>query len=380
MSTPFINNDCPHNHPAAIGIVLVNLGSPAAPTAKALKPYLKEFLSDKRIVEMPRAIWWLILNLIILRFRPRKAAAAYRKVWTENGSPLIHISQQQADALQEKLQAHYKVPVFVESAMRYGEPSIVKAIYKLKQKNIQRLLTIPMYPQYSATTSASVFDEVTDRLKEYRWLPETRFINQYHDHPGYIAAVANSISEHWQQHGRKKRLMFSFHGIPKRYLDNGDPYFCQAHKTARLVAEKLELHEDDWQLVFQSRFGREPWLQPYCDKTLEILPQAGIKSVDIVCPGFSADCLETLEEINEENREIFMHAGGEAYSYIPALNTREEHINFLQTLVGEHIDGTWITQTENLQTTHSDAPADIEASELVEEMFQAKVKKKAEAK
>ena len=338
-----------HGSQEKLGILLVNLGSPDAPSAPAVRRYLAEFLWDKRVVDTTRWLWWLILHGIILRFRPARAARAYQKVWTDQGSPLMAISRLQTQAIEQTLQKNFQGNAIVELAMRYGQPSIKDGLNALRKAGARRLLVLPMYPQYSATTTAAVFDEVTHVLRDWRWLPDFRFINHYHDHPKYIEALANSIRSHWDKNGRGDKLLFSFHGIPQRYVDNGDPYFCHCHKTARLTAEALQLKDEDWQLVFQSRFGREPWLQPYCDKTLEQLPAQGLKKIDIICPGFSADCLETLEEIEMENREIFLQAGGEQYHYIPALNAQPEHIDALNEVLSAHCHG-WPETMPNWDT------------------------------
>ena len=333
------SSDFRHDQPSSLGVLITNLGTPDAPTAKALRPYLAEFLWDPRVVEMPRPLWWLILHGVILRFRPARAAHAYQSVWTDQGSPLLRISRQQLDALQSKLQAGFPGRVEIALGMRYGNPSIASAMEQLRGAGIRRLLVLPLYPQYSATTSASTLDAVSEVLRHWRWVPDLRFISHYHDDTGYINALANSIREHRQQQGEADRLLFSFHGIPKRYLLNGDPYHCECHTTARLTADALGLTESQWQLVFQSRFGREEWLQPYCDKTLAALPGQGVKSVQVVCPGFSADCLETLEEIAQQNRDIFLKAGGERFEYILALNDRADHMEALCQLIQKHANG-----------------------------------------
>ena len=328
-----------HGSKERLGILLVNLGSPEAPTASALRRYLGEFLWDPRVVEAPRWLWWLVLHGIILRFRPARSAKAYAKVWTDEGSPLLTTTRQQTRAIEQVLDEKFRGKVIVDCAMRYGKPSIRSGLEALQQAGARRLLVLPLYPQYSASTVASVFDEVTDVLQTWRWLPDMRFINHYHDHPKYIEALAESLRAHWKDHPRSDKLVFSFHGIPQRYFDNGDPYFCHCQKTARLVAEALELEDDSWMVVFQSRFGREPWLQPYCDKTMEALPSQGVKSVDVICPGFSADCLETIEEIDMENREIFLEAGGESFHYIPCLNDSPAHIDALCEVLSAHMFG-----------------------------------------
>lgn len=339
--TRYLNNDnYTHGTKERLGILLVNLGSPDAPTTKAVRKYLAEFLWDPRVIEMSRPLWWLILHGFILRFRPRRSAALYRQVWTEEGSPLISISKLQAQKLEQKLQTKIRGNVLVDVAMRYGNPSIRNSLRGLRSAGAKRFLIVPMYPQYSATTTASVFDAVTTELQSWRWLPDMRFINSYHDQPAYIDAIAKSILSHWTERGRKpEMLVFSFHGIPKRYIDNGDPYFCHCQKTARLVAEKLLLKDLKWKVTFQSRVGREEWLQPYTDNTMKQLAHQGIKSIDVVCPGFSTDCLETLEEINIENREIFLSRGGSDFDYIPCLNASEAHINSLSELIVQHSFG-----------------------------------------
>jgi len=328
-----------HDAMPCTGVLLCNLGSPDAPTPQALRKYLAEFLWDPRVIEMSRPLWWLILHGIILRTRPKKSAHAYQSVWTEEGSPLMSISKRQVAALQRGLEARIAGPVKVELAMRYGNPSIAHGLQKLREANAQRVLVLPLYPQYSATTTATVFDAVTSELQRWRWLPELRMINHYHDDQRYIQALATSIEEGFARDGRPQKLIFSFHGMPKRYFTHGDPYFCECHKTARLTAQKLGLEPHQWQVTFQSRFGKEEWLKPYTDKTLEQLAKEGIKKIAIVCPAFSADCLETLEEIEVENRDVFLEAGGELFHYIAALNDRADHIEALTELALRHMQG-----------------------------------------
>jgi len=320
---------------------LVNLGSPDAATPSAVRRYLAEFLADPRVIETNRFIWWFALHGVILRIRPPKAAKSYQKVWTKNGSPLIHISTLQAQAIQKKLDTLLQGQAITQLAMTYGNPSIKNGLEALRDAGIQRLLVLPLYPQYSATTTAAVFDQVTRILQGWRELPELRMINQYHDNPEYIAALANSIKKQWNENQRGELLLFSFHGIPLRYITNGDPYLDHCQKTARLVAEKLELQDAEWKLVFQSRFGREPWLEPYCSITLQELPNTGIKNVDIICPGFAADCLETLEEIQMENKELFFEAGGKTFNYIPCLNDNDDHVDTLCSIITTHMGG-WL--------------------------------------
>ncbi len=317
------------------GVLLTNLGTPDAPTTAALKRYLKEFLWDSRVVEMPRWQWWLILNGIILNTRPSKSAEAYKSVWTEKGSPLmLHSFDQQAG-----LQAALGEDVHVELAMRYGNPSIASGLQKLRAKGCTRILIFPLYPQYSATTTGSTFDAVADELKTWRRVPAIRMVDSYHDHPAYIDALAASVRKHWDEHGKPDRLLMSFHGIPQRYFDSGDPYPCLCRKTGRLLAEALELGEDEWLVSYQSRFGKEPWITPYTDETLKSWGAEGVGRVDVICPGFASDCLETIEEIGEENREYFMDAGGKAFHYIPALNADEVHIKALAEIASVHLSG-----------------------------------------
>jgi len=318
------------------GILITNLGTPDAPTPSAVRRYLAEFLIDPRIVEAPRWIWWLVLHGVILRIRPKPVSKNYKKIWTDEGSPLLSISQKQQRLLQKAVSPHFKGKVKVELAMRYGNPSIKHALRNLKDAGAQRLLVLPLYPQYSATTTASTFDAIADELKTWRWIPEFRFIQHYHEHDFYIQAVVNSVSSFQKINGVAEKLLFSFHGLPQRYLDSGDPYFCECHKTARLIAEKMGLKDEQWALAFQSRFGREEWLKPYADKTLIKWAEDGVKSVQVCCPGFSADCLETLEEIQVENRDYFLNAGGEKFEYIPALNDDAEHIGMMGQLIRQH--------------------------------------------
>jgi ferrochelatase len=328
-----------HGASESIGILLVNLGTPEEATTSAVRRFLKQFLSDARVIEYPRWLWWLILNGIILRIRPSRSARAYQKIWTDNGSPLMLFSKEVAAGMQKILGQRMPGSVNVELAMSYGEPSVDAAVDRLLEKGARRLLVLPMYPQYSGTTTASVIDAVARKLNRLRWVPETRFINQYHDEPGYIAALAASIREFWHENGRGTLLMFSFHGVPKQTLLDGDPYHCQCQKTARLVAEALELGDDEWLLSFQSRVGREEWLNPYTDETIEKLGKQGITRLDVVCPGFSTDCLETLEEIAMQNAELFIESGGKELHYIPALNARDDHVSFLAELVEQHMGG-----------------------------------------
>ena len=311
------------------GVLLTNLGSPDAPTAKALRIYLKEFLSDPRIVEIPRLVWMIILHGIILRVRPKRSAKLYKSIWTEHGSPLTHITRLQRDKLTTELKSAGYVNTEVVMAMRYGNPSIEAGLEELRDKGFTRIVVLPLYPQYSSPTTGSTFDAVAKVLRKWRWVPELHFINGYHKNESYIESLANSISEDLQTNGIPQKLVFSYHGMPKLFLDNGDPYHCLCLQTTRLVVEKLGLDKDLVISTFQSRFGKAEWLKPYTDATLESFPAEGIKDVAIISPAFSADCLETLEEIESENREIFEEAGGEKYRYIAALNDRDDHIKAL---------------------------------------------------
>lgn len=337
---PFVNTpDYPHASPECLGVLLVNLGTPDSPSVPDVRRYLAEFLSDRRVVEMARVPWMLLLHGIILRTRPKRSAHAYQSIWTPDGSPLLTISRRQAAALQTQLDARLGGPVKVALGMRYGQPSIAAGLAELRAANARRVLILPLYPQYSATTVGTVFDAVAHELMRWRWLPELRFVNQYHDEPAYIAALAASVRAHWAEHGQAERLLLSFHGLPQAYFEQGDPYFCHCQKTARLLAEALELPADRWGLSFQSRLGKQEWLKPYTDATLENWGRAGVKSVQVLSPGFAADCLETLEEIAVENRELFLAAGGTAYEYIPCLNDNAEHLALIADLVIRHSSG-----------------------------------------
>ncbi len=328
-----------HGLPESTGVLVVNLGTPDAPTAIAVRRFLKQFLSDPHVIEYPRLIWWLVLNLVILQIRPSRSAAAYRKIWTEEGSPLRIHSADIAAGLQKQLDSRAGEQVHVELAMNYGEPSIASAISRLRDRGALRVLTLPLYPQYSRTTTASVLDSVAHITSTLPQVPELRFIDNYHDAPGYIAALSASVSEDWARNGRGDKLLLSFHGVPKSTVDRGDPYLEQCQQTASLLAEALALNEDDWILSFQSRVGREEWLRPYTDETIANLGNRGLSRLDVVCPGFPADCLETLEEIAMRNAELFAKSGGGSLHYIPALNAREDHASFLADLVEQQLLG-----------------------------------------
>jgi ferrochelatase len=333
------HTDYPHSTPLRTGVLLVNLGTPAEPSAKALRPYLRQFLGDPRVIEWPAWLWKPILNGIILNVRPKKSAKLYASIWTEQGSPLLVYSQRITEQMRTALQTEWGDAIVVELAMRYGQPSIQKALETMRQANVQRLLILPLFPQYSATTTATIYDVVFDELKRWRWMPELRTISGYHDHPRYVQALAASIRRAWEETGRADKVLFSFHGIPKNYFAEGDPYHCFCHKSARLVAEELGMANDAYQVSFQSRFGPQEWLQPYTDKTLEAWAEQGVGSVDAICPGFAVDCLETLEEIAEENRETFLEAGGKTYRYIPCLNDSPDQMTLMIDLVTANLSG-----------------------------------------
>ena len=343
----------PHGQPVRTAIVYCNLGTPDEPSAPALRRYLAEFLGDPRVVEIPRLVWWPILHGIILRTRPKKSAAKYASVWLPEGSPLKVWTEKQATLLRGYLgeRGHQ---VTVRYAMRYGNPSIASVLDELKAQGVTRILVLPAYPQYSGTTTASVIDAVTAWSQPVRSLPELRFVNRYHDDPGYIKALARTIRAHWMAHGQGDHLVMSFHGVPERTLHLGDPYHCECRKTARLLAEQLGLAPERYTLTFQSRFGKAKWLEPYTEPTLVAMAKKGLKNLDVVCPGFTSDCLETLEEINMEAREAFLHAGGQQFQYIPCVNDSPEWIRALADLAERHLQG-WPTKT-------ADNPMELQAS------------------
>ena len=328
-----------HDQPMRAGVLLTNLGTPQAPTTRELRRYLREFLSDPRVVELPRALWWLILNVVILNLRPARSARAYGKIWTEEGSPLLTNTLRLADDLVGKIGERFPQQPLVKVAMRYGEPSLSSALRHMLDAQVDRLLVLPMYPQYSGAATGSTFDAVSRELAGWRRVPELRFVAGYHDHPDYIEALAERVRRAWAEGRRGEVLLMSFHGVPRRSLLQGDPYHCQCRATARLLAERLGLRDAQWMVVFQSRFGREPWLEPYCDQTLKTLPARGVRSVDVVCPGFSVDCLETLEEIAMQNRGLFEKSGGESFQYISCLNDEPLHLQMLLRLIQEHTRG-----------------------------------------
>ena len=348
-----------HGDQLKVGVLLANLGTPDAPTAAALRPYLRQFLSDTRVVEIPRAIWWIILNCIILVIRPKKSAEKYASIWMKEGSPLMVHAQRQTQLLRGFLGEKIKSPFAVELGMSYGNPSMKSAIDKLKAQHCDRILVFPLYPQYAASSTASAMDAVFRVLLKTRNQPGIRTIRGYHDHPAYIIALTKSVQEHWRINGKLdflkgEKLVMSFHGVPKEHLTKGDPYHCTCHKTGRLLAEELGLSKDEYLIAFQSRFGKQEWLKPYLASTLEDLGKAKTARIDVICPGFSADCLETLEEIAIEGKEIFTQAGGGQYHYIPALNENDAWIHAMTAIALENLQG-WVTPAWDKDQAKKDA-------------------------
>lgn len=319
-------------------VLLTNLGSPDEPTSSALRRYLREFLSDPRVVEIPRILWLIILHGIILRIRPAKSAKLYQSIWQADGAPLLTITAAQKDKLAVKLQAQYGDKVTVDYAMRYGNPSIASVLQKFQQQGVDKIVVLPLYPQYAGPTTGSTFDALSKEIQKWRYIPSINFLNTYHQNPLYITALKNSIVEHVKQHGKPDKLVLSYHGMPELFRQWGDPYYDFCLQTTQLLKQQLlsaeladeyTFGEDDIISTFQSRFGKARWLQPYTDETLGSLPKQGNKHIAILSPAFSSDCLETLEELEHENREIFIDAGGETYHYIAALNDRDDHIDAL---------------------------------------------------
>lgn len=330
----------PKNAGGKTGVLLLNLGTPAAPTARALRPYLKQFLSDPRVVEIPRLVWWPILHGLILPFRPARSAQKYASIWTPEGSPLLVHTQRMTALLRGLLGERGRRELVVDFAMRYGTPSVDDVIARLREAGVERLLVIPLYPQYAASAGGSAMDAVFRTLLQRRAVPALHSVRDFHDHPGYIAALAASVRRHWDRHGRPQTLVMSFHGVPRFTVDKGDPYQAQCLETGRLLAQALQLGEDDYRVTFQSRFGRAEWVKPYTAETLETLGRAGTRRVDVICPGFVADCLETLEEIAMEGKETFLTAGGGEFHYIPCLNQAADWIETLADIAEQHLD-TW---------------------------------------
>jgi ferrochelatase len=340
MSSRYVSSpDSQHGESERIGVLLVNSGTPASPEPRDVRKFLEGLLTDRRVVELPRVLWYPILYGFILPLRPRRIAAKYRHIWTDDGSPLIALSERLRTELTSTLAQRALAPLSIELGMLYSPPSIRDALDRLRHSGAQRLLVLPLFPQYCGATTGAVYDQVNAELRRWRWLPELRFIAGYEDQPGYIDALRASVASHWEQHGRTKHLIVSFHGIPEAYVHNGDPYFHKCKQTARLLADDLMLRETQWSVSFQSRFGPGSWLKPYTIEVMAQLPRRNIDEVTVVCPGFAVDCLETIEEIDLENRQAFMAAGGKVFQYVPALNARVEHARFLADLIAQHCQG-----------------------------------------
>ena len=337
----FAQEPAPIADPPQAGVLLANLGSPLAPTATAARAYLREFLTDPRVIELPRLRWWLIRNLLILPFRPFRTARAYHKIWTEGGSPLIATGRRMAADLEWALGQRIDRPIPVFCGMRYGKPSLAAGLGVLRQRGCRRILVLPLYPQYSGTTTASVFDEVFRELSRWRRVPEIRTVASYHDHPLYIQALASSVNQVWTENDRPSKLLVSFHGLPSRYVDAGDPYENQCNTTAALFAKALDFDSDKITTAFQSRFGRESWIGLDTAILLKDWGREGLQGLDVICPGFASDCLETLEEIDIRGRNIFGKNGGKGFRYVPALNHRPDHIAALAGIATDHLGG-WI--------------------------------------
>ncbi len=318
-----------------IGVLISNLGTPDSPSRKDLKKYLNQFLMDKRVIDLPRLLWIPILKIIILNIRPRKSAKLYRSIWTDKGSPLMVFSKN----ILKKLSDSIDDRITVALGMRYGSPSIEEAMDIFKKEKISKILVFPLYPQAGSPTTSSTFDAVTDYLRNISWMPDLRFVSGYHDHNAYISALVRSVKNSFSEHGRPDKLIFSFHGMPYRYLEKGDPYYCFCHKTARLTAEKLDLDEYSYDIAFQSRFGSDKWLEPYIDRLLVNEANNGTKYIQVISPGFAVDCLETLEEISIKYRELFISNGGKRFEYIPCLNDGQDQLDLIRSIIDDSISG-----------------------------------------
>lgn len=338
-----VKSNYQHGSPSRTGVLLINLGTPEAPTAQALRPYLKEFLSNRRVIEVPRLIWWPILHGFILPFRPKKSAEKYAQIWMPEGSPLKVHTERQTTLLREALQTRLNNPTIVEYAMNIGKPSVATVLANMQAQGCDRILVIPLFPQYAASSTAAAMDNVFAVLNGMRNQPAIRTVKHYHDHPSYIAALAQNVRDYWEVHGQPDKLIISFHGTPRSSLDQGDPYHCYCQKTGRLLAEALALQTEQYAVCFQSRFGRAQWLTPYTTVTLEQLGKARTRRVDIVCPGFVSDCLETLEEIAIEAKNTFIQAGGQEFHYIPCLNERHDWIEALADIASMNLQG-WLDE------------------------------------
>jgi len=331
--------DFRHEGADRVGILLVNFGSPDSLATRDVRSFLRKLLSDPRVIELPRLLWLPILYGFILPFRPAKIAHKYQSIWTDQGSPLLSILNQLRSGLAKSLAHRMLEPLSIEIGLLYSRPSVPEALARLREAGAQRVLVVPMFPQYCGSTTGSVYDQVNAELRRWRWLPELRFISEYHDSPGYIEALRASVVEHWQKHGRTKHFLISFHGIPERYFHQGDPYFVKCQRTAHLLAEALNLPADEWTISFQSRFGAARWLGPYTIDMMAALPKRGVDEITVICPGFTVDCLETLEEIEVENRDVFLASGGRKFSYVPALNARADHAQLYADLITQHCQG-----------------------------------------
>ncbi|HEX5960630.1 MAG TPA: ferrochelatase [Rhodanobacteraceae bacterium] len=329
---------------ARTAVLLVNLGTPAAPTTDAVGEYLAEFLSDPRVVELPRWLWWPVLHGYILRTRPRRSAEAYAKIWRDDGSPLLVFSGQLEQAVRAEIVRRTGGKITTALAMTYGEPSVRTAVTGLMQNGVRRILAMPLFPQYSATSTGAVLDAVARTLQGLRWPPELRTLGDYHADAGYLAALAGSVQAHWAQYGRGRKLLLSFHGIPEKYAAAGDPYPDQCRETARRLGDVLGLGDGDLLVTFQSRLGRQPWLRPYTDETIEQLARQDIDTLDVLCPGFAVDCLETLEEIAMRYRALYLTSGGKQFRYIPALNASRAHASALADIAMRKMAG-WVGVT-----------------------------------
>ncbi len=339
MTRPPGSHAFPDDAAERIGVLLVNSGTPDSPTVRDVRRFLRGLLSDRRVVELPRAVWLPLLNGVILALRPFRSVRKYRQIWTEAGSPLLTHSTALRDRVAHDLSQRVIAPLSIELGMLYASPTVPQAIQRLTDAGARRILVLPLFPQYCAATTGAVYDQVADALRRIRWLPEMRFVNEYHDHPGYIAALRQRLVDHQAQHGRTDHLLLSFHGIPQRYFRDGDPYYCKCQKTARLLADEIGLPEGRYSVSFQSKVGPGKWLKPYTEDVLEAMPGRGTRSVTVMCPGFAADCLETLEEIDLDYRERFLAAGGQRFEYVPALNDHPLHARALADLVAQHVGG-----------------------------------------
>jgi ferrochelatase len=325
--------------PERIGVLVVNLGTPDSPSYFAVQRYLREFLSDRRVIDTSRLIWLPLLYGVVLPFRPIRTVRNYRKVWMHGGSPLAVYSKRLTAKIGARLQDAFGDRIRVDIAMTYGNPSIAHAIQSLAEQNVRKLLILPLYPQYCSSTTGSVFDRASRALQRWRWLPETRFVNDYYDDPGYIDALTARILAHWEDVGERSHLLFSYHGIPAVYVTEGDPYQAQAEATTRLVVSRLGLQPEEWSHCYQSRFGSVVWLQPYTEDTLKTLVNRGVRKVTVASPSFAVDCLETLEEVAIEYRDKFLELGGERLTLVPALNDDDAHAEVLAAIVKGHLKG-----------------------------------------